>query len=322
MTVSKKSLFFLLKIVIAVVVLIWVVQKVQYATIMKTLQNPESPRYIVFAILLLIPNLGLQWYRWFFLLRLIKSDIRIGESLMSLMGGLTVGLVTPGRIGEFGRALFISGINSIKAIGLIFIDKFYASVIVIIFGLWGVISYLGFKLGNDLFLLAPLTGLAILATGIGIYLLLMPKHLHTFFYNISLLLPFRDKMRQFIEGIDHFKSGKAKWFLLLSVLLYSTYIMQFSLLALSFESISIHALITSTTSTMFTKIVLPVSLGDLGIREGAAIYFFKSFGVQKATAFNSAFLLFLINVMIPAIIGLFFIPRLGWRENGHSSSES
>ncbi|MBN2105102.1 flippase-like domain-containing protein [bacterium] len=318
----KRRLFFFLKIILAIVVLLWVVHKVHYKTIINTFQNPQSPRFIVFASMILILNIGLQWYRWYYLLRLIKPDITFKESMVSLFGGLTVGMVTPGRIGEFGRALFLSNIDHVKTLSLIFIDKFYASVIIIVFGIWGLVSFMFFQLRLNIFLMALLIGFGILATGIGIFLLIHPKHVRSFFYHVSLLLPFRDKLKEFINGLDQFHPKNAKPFIFLSLTLYFIYIFQFSLLALAFEKISLNALITSTTSTMVTKIILPFSIGDLGIREGAAIYFFKNFGIQKVTAFNSAFLLFLINVMIPAIIGLIFIPRMGWRENGHSRNPS
>lgn len=315
---GKRRIIFITKIVLAMIVLLWVIKKVDYNTIIQSFQNPQSPIFIYLGIFLLIPNLTLQWYRWFFLLRLIQPDISVSDSIVSLFGGLTVGLITPGRIGEFGRALFLRQINYANALGLIFIDKFYASVQVIIFGIWGVISFLGFKLGYHRFLFAPLVGLALVITMLGISLMINPTQIRTFFYNVSLFLPFRDKMKQFIDGLDHFKTQQARPFIIFSVALYLIYIVQFSFFSLAFESLSVKVLFTATTSTMFTKIVLPFSIGDLGIREGAAIYFFKNFQVQKVTAFNSAFLLFLINVMLPAIVGLLFIPRLGWRENDHS----
>jgi len=318
----RRRIFFILKILLAVLVLLWVVQKVHYKTIISTIRNPQSPHCIIFALLMLIFNIGLQWLRWYYLLRLIKRDITVKESLVSLFGGLTVGLVTPGRLGEFGRTLFLSNIDHVKTLSLIFIDKFYTSVIMIVFGIWGVISFLTFQLGSDIFLLAPLLGLGLLATLLGLFLLTHPWNIRSFFYHVSLLLPFREKVKLFIDGLDHFNIKKARPFIFMSLMLYFIYIFQFSLLALAFENISLHVLITSTTATMFTKVILPFSIGDLGIREGAAIYFFKNFGINKATAFNSAFLLFLINVMIPAIIGLFFVPRMGWRENDHSITSS
>ena len=313
--VSKRRVLFVSKIVLAIIVLLWVINKVHFDTILKSLRNPASPSMIVIAFFLLIPNVTLQWFRWHFLLRLLKPGVSVDESLISLFGGLTVGLVTPGRIGEFGRTLFISKANHIKALGLIFIDKFYASVIMILFGVWGIISFLGSQLDYHRYLMAPLVGLGLVLSTVGLMLILRPMYIRTFFYHLSLIIPFRSKMKLFIDGLDLFPRNRAGFFVLLSVSVYCIYILQFSLLALAFEPMNFSTLFTSTTSTLFAKIVLPFSIGDLGIREGAAVYFFRHFGVQKVTAFNSAFLLFLINVMIPAVIGLFYIPRMDWREN-------
>jgi uncharacterized protein (TIRG00374 family) len=321
LTVGKHRLLFLSKIVLAFVVLLWVINKVHVETILQSLREPASPALIIIAFLLLIPNVTLQWFRWHFLLRQLKPGVSVQESLISLFGGLTVGLVTPGRIGEFGRTLFVSQVNHIKALGLVFIDKFYASVIMILFGVWGVISFLGSQIGYHRYLMAPLIGLGLVLSVVGLLLMLRPMYIRSFFYHISLIFPFRDKMKSFIDGLDLFPGNRAVYFILLSVFVYCIYILQFCLLALAFENLSFEALFTSTTSTLFTKIVLPVSIGDLGIREGAAIYFFRHFGAQKVTAFNSAFLLFLINVMVPAFIGLFYIPRMDWREDGQANAE-
>jgi uncharacterized protein (TIRG00374 family) len=319
-TVSKRRLLFLSKIILAVIVLLWVISKVHVEMILKSLREPASPAMIVFACLLLVPNVTLQWFRWHFLLRQLKPGASVQESLISLFGGLTVGLVTPGRIGEFGRTLFLSQVNHIKALGLVFIDKFYASVIMILFGVWGVISFLGSQIGYHRYLMAPLIGLGLVLTVVGLILMLRPVYVRSFFYHISLIFPFRDKMKSFIDGLDLFPGNRTIYFILLSVSVYCIYIIQFSLLALAFENLSLNTLFTATTSTLFTKIVLPVSIGDLGIREGAAIYFFRHFGAQKVTAFNSAFLLFMINVMVPAIIGLFYIPRMDWREGSQTDA--
>ena len=53
-----------------------------------------------------------------------------------------------------------------------------------------------------------------------------------------------------------------------------------------------------------------VTLLDLGIREGAAVYFLGQLGYAEAAAFNAAFLLFCINLLVPAVVGLPFVFRL------------
>ncbi|HEX9934008.1 MAG TPA: hypothetical protein VGB38_02325, partial [bacterium] len=56
--------------------------------------------------------------------------------------------------------------------------------------------------------------------------------------------------------------------------------------------------------------LIPFSIGDLGIREGAAVFFFLRFHVDKVTAFNSSLLLFAINIVFPTLLGLLFLPKM------------
>ena len=59
---------------------------------------------------------------------------------------------------------------------------------------------------------------------------------------------------------------------------------------------------------MFTKTVIPqITFGELGIREGAAVYFLKHFGESAVAGLNAALFLFLINILFPALIGLIFL---------------
>jgi len=56
---------------------------------------------------------------------------------------------------------------------------------------------------------------------------------------------------------------------------------------------------------MFAKTMIPpVSLGELGIREGASVYFLTQFGETASVAFNASIFLFIINLLIPALVGL------------------
>ena len=63
----------------------------------------------------------------------------------------------------------------------------------------------------------------------------------------------------------------------------------------------------------FVKTLLPIALGDLGIRESAAVEFFSYINVKNTTAFNASIMLFAINVLFPSVVGLFFVlkNRLG-----------
>jgi uncharacterized protein (TIRG00374 family) len=316
---KKRWLFFFLKVFIALATMIILFTKLNVTEIRSAFQDPENPFLILFAFLLLMPNLFIQWYRWHFLLCTIHSKVRITESLCSFFGGMVVGFITPGRIGEVGRSLFLDKVNRLQALGLVFLDKFYSFVIILVGGMWGIVFLLSYSFDYAAFIVWPLCMIALLITLSGLTVVVHPQWIRNLLYNLSLIFPYRDKIRRFTGFMDRFSRERARFFLALSSLLYVIYILQFCLLAFAFQRIAWTTALSATTSTFFAKTLLPISLADLGIREGAAVYFFLKFQVERATAFNSSILLFAINVLIPSVVGLFFLPRLGWREVENSN---
>jgi len=312
---KKRWILFFIKLTIAIVAMAILVKTVNFREIDSAFQNPQNPVFILLAVFLVFPNVFLQLYRWHYLLRLLRQDISLMESISSFFGGMVVGFVTPGRIGEVGRSLFLKNVNRLQSVGLVFIDKLYSFLTILVGGIWGLFSLLVYHFNYGAFIFWPLFTVAFLVTLSGLIIVINPQVIRTFLYNLSLLLPYRDKMKQIISCIDSFQKKQAIFFLILSFLLYFVYILQFCLLAFAFQKLPWTTAVTATTSTIFAKTLFPVSLADLGIREGASVYFFLKFHVEKVTAFNSALLLFAINVLIPTLIGLFFLPKLNWSKD-------
>lgn len=314
MTIKKKWIVLFVKLAIAVVVMLVVIKTVDFQDIYAAFENPQNPLFIYLALILLLPNLTIQWYRWHFLLKLAQKDVPIIESISSFLGGQVVGFVTPGRIGELGRSLFLKEIDRLQSIGLLVIDKFYAFIVILTGGLWGIILLIGYLFKYSTFIVIPLfttgflIGLACLLVG------LHPGWMRTFLYNLSILLPVREKLQRLISCMDHFQKNEARIFLIYTIVFYGLFISQFCFLAFAFQKISWTTALTATTATILAKTLLPISLADLGIREGASVFFFLKFNVEKVTAFNSSILLFAINILIPTFLGLFFLPRLSLKS--------
>jgi uncharacterized membrane protein YbhN (UPF0104 family) len=83
--------------------------------------------------------------------------------------------------------------------------------------------------------------------------------------------------------------------------------MQMFCLINAFTGITIVHAFVGTSAMMFIKSLLPISLGDLGIREAGSIYFFSTYNVSQAAALNASLLLFVINVFIPSLFGIYFL---------------
>lgn len=306
----KKHWILILKLVIACITMLLLFTRLELSEIVAALRSPVNPLFIGMALFLLIPNLYLQWYRWHFLLSAVNPEVRISDSLGSLMGGMLMGFITPGRLGEVGRSLFLKNFDRWEAFGLAFFDKLYSLLVLLIGGIWGLTFFVVSRFGYDIFLMGPLFIVCVVLTVIVTAVALRPNWIRSFIYNLSLILPKRDKLKKLIGWVDSFDPSQAAKLFRLSILLYLLYILQFCLLVMSFEAIHLTIAAIATASTLFTKTLLPISLADIGIREGAAIYFFIHLGASKVAAFNGSILLFSINVLIPALIGFFFIPRL------------
>ncbi len=314
MRMKKKWVVLFLKLVITVTVMLIVAGKVDFKEIYTAFRNPQNPLFIFLAVILLFPNLFIQWYRWHFLLKLVQKDVPVSESISSFFGGLVAGFVTPGRIGELGRSLFLRQIDRLQAIGLLIIDKFYAFIVILTGGLWGIILLICYLFNYSTFMMIPLATAGVIIGLACVIVGLHPGWMRTFLYHISIFLPARDKMKQLISCMDHFTRADARKFFIYTIVFYCIFIVQFCLLAFAFQKISWTTALTATTATILAKTLLPISLADLGIREGAAMFFFLKFHVEKVTAFNSSILLFAINILIPTFIGLFFLPRLTWKS--------
>jgi uncharacterized membrane protein YbhN (UPF0104 family) len=65
----------------------------------------------------------------------------------------------------------------------------------------------------------------------------------------------------------------------------------------------------------FAKSAIPqVTLGDLGVREGAAVFFLAAYGVGPAAALDASLALFGLNLLLPALVGAPFLLQLQLRR--------
>ena len=53
--------------------------------------------------------------------------------------------------------------------------------------------------------------------------------------------------------------------------------------------------------------VIPISISGLGVREGLAVYFFSTHGIPNAYAIATSLFLFVVNQIIPALAGIYYI---------------
>jgi uncharacterized membrane protein YbhN (UPF0104 family) len=97
----------------------------------------------------------------------------------------------------------------------------------------------------------------------------------------------------------------------ISLLFYLCYLIQYVILVSAFShNDNFIDYFWAGNLLMFSKTIIPpVSFGELGIREGASVFFIQQFGENASVGFNASIFLFFINVLLPALVGLILIFR-------------
>jgi uncharacterized membrane protein YbhN (UPF0104 family) len=265
------------------------------------------------AALALLPlNVGLEGYRFHRLVRAAGGAVGFGETLAAVVGAYPLGLLTPGRVGDYaGRALYLRALPPATTAALTFAERTAT--------LWACLAAGAAAL--PLWLARPATaagwtwawaGALAAAAALGALLL----HPRTARRLLGAALPFR-RLRPALDALGAVPPREARVLLALSALRYVVFATQFVLLVRAFApgaawgAAGWGAAAAGVALVFFAKSAVPaVTLGDLGVREGAAVYFLGALGVAPAAAFNASLGLFAINLLLPALAGLPLVARL------------
>lgn len=256
------------------------------------------------AALLLSFNLGFQIIKWRILLRLLQPSVTLYEATASFLFGLTLGTLTPGQVGEFGgRALRHETDKPGRVVGLTILDKLQVFGVMAIGGLWSLA--LLFSVMNPLNIIILLILTLLIA-----FLLIRPGILYDVLTAIGVGKIRHRWMSQILESLSLVREVRVILVtLFLTILFYLTVYAQTYVLLNAFSAVSPLDAFLGYSSMMFAKSLLPITVGDLGTREAGMVYFLSLRSIPSASSFNASLLLFVVNLLFPAISGLFFIPR-------------
>jgi uncharacterized protein (TIRG00374 family) len=304
----QRFIFPLIKIIIASGLLYYLITWINYDEIIEAFSNANI--YLISLVVILgLLNIYLQYLKWKITTLVILNNSDDKKVIYSLFQGFSAAVFTPARIGEyFGRALVFSDKSFLRVTLATLLDKFFPLLMVSFFGslssifvhyLYGVSIYITISLFIVLLVLFYLIILLIFDQGFWDNFLFNKLKGSKRFSN------YFDKFL-FLRTLDRNYSAKM---IFLSILFYTCYIIQFAILVAAFShNYYILNYIWSGNLVMFSKTIIPpISFGELGIREGASVFFIQQFGESASVGFNASIFLFFINVLIPSLIGLLFI---------------
>lgn len=257
------------------------------------------PQYLLVALALTIPFLYLKSLRWYLMLRAAHIHVDLSEAIISLVGGMGLALLTPARLGELVRVAYLRDPQKLKIGGLVMIDKGFDVLVLSGLSVAGAWVLLGAWAGLGL------TGLTL----IGLAVVYEPRPLHSGLRRISAGLPFGPRLLRVWESLESLNPMSTTVFVVLTLLSFVLVLLQFGVILLSWRAWSPDIVLLTFPLVVLTN-VLPITIGGLGVREGAAVLLLGHYGVPAGDAAVAAFLMFAINTALPGIAGALLLPAV------------
>jgi hypothetical protein len=274
------------------------------------------------VIILMLANWSCEAMKWRVLIGHIQK-ISFLTAFKAILSGLSVSVAmnTPNGSGEyFGRILYIKQGNRLRAIALTFVGSISQLIVTMFFGTIGL-----FLLRDNFYhatnetihlSLSVIDGIAygsiaITTALIGVYFEL------SWLVRLLERIPFVAKYSFFIQKLEDFKWQELLKVLLISILRYSVFIIQYLLLLQLFNvDISVVTAFWLITIMFLALAIVPtIALAELGVRGKISIFLFGAFSANTLGIVFTASAIWLINLVLPALAGSLFILGIKFFRN-------
>ena len=267
--------------------------------------------YLLILTIILIPiNIYLEGVKWKFQLKPIEN-ISYYKSFLSIFTGLTAGMFFPNRMGNFlGRIFMMENGDRIKAAMVTIVGGMAQMIATVSVGLIATIFFV-----NKYFVLLTISIILIVAL-----LLLIYFNIHVLKY-FQFIIPkkFKEKTKEYFDVFSLYDKKELLKILIISFLRYFIYTFQFVLLIWAFNIplTYINAMIPISLTYLLMMIVPFITITEIAIRGSVSILVFEKWfiinGISNSLelmVFSASSLLWILNIAIPSIIGLFLTYRL------------
>ncbi len=280
---------------IGLLVLAYIISRIDWMQFKFILRRAKIGWFIA-AFFLNIPPLWLKATRWQLLLSAQKKKVRNVEAFLYYLSATYLGVITPGRLGEFTKAVYLKnyGITNLSfGFSSVLVDRLWDLFLLVLLGLLGVIIFHPCPYAGAMGSVA----LAIFAFFISYFM--YPKgfgKISDFFYKKILSYKIPDVAKggagQFRDGLLLI-IGKRVWIsILLTVSAYSIFFLQCYLIAKCFMVPLGYFQIVLTMAMVNLFSFIPITVSGLGTRDAALLFLLnqKGIGYEFIMAFSMGIL--------------------------------
>ena len=275
---------------------------------------------MVLAFLLMPVNMAFETIKWQKSVLPVER-VPFRKAFTAIFTGVTAGMMFPNRTGDFlGRIFILEKGNRIKAAMLTFVGNIAQMLVTVTLGCF---AWIFFCKGVGQFYAGAIS-LIILILGF------------LFYFNIKILIYFkrlipkkwRPRIENYMEIFGSFSKKDLFRILLLAIAKYIVYSFQFVLLIWAFDvPLNYFEAMIPIMFTYLLMTVIPfITITEIAVRGSVCIFVFEKWlsimGISTSFSmmvFSASTMLWLYNLAIPAIIGLFFIRKLKFMRSSYGS---
>lgn len=267
-------------------------------------------KWLLLGLLIFLPlNWTLEALKWKILVRKLEQ-ISLPDALKGVLTGVVFSFISPQTIGDYtGRFLHLQTASRLNSAGALLVGNFAQLWVTLCAGTWGYWYFLNNHTQTNPLIINSLFWALLLANLLILFFYFNVSWLYRLVAQIRLLQNFLP----YLEIMSQYRAPELSRVLVYALLRYCIFTGQFVAALYMLEvNLPLAVLLNGIVIIFLVKSVVPTlsAFGDLGLREFSALIFFRHFPVATEKVIAASLLLWLINILLPALVGLYFIFKI------------
>jgi uncharacterized protein (TIRG00374 family) len=305
---GKQKRGILVRLVLSVVLLILLFSRIDINHVLDDLQNVNIP-YFIIGLAIFWGYLVLWSYRWQLFLRGAGEAIRLGELFQTLLIGFFFSMFLPtvvctdaGRMYELSRERE----NKTGVVSTVLLDRVVGLISTVIMASLALLIG-GYRYIDNFIIPVVIVG-SLLLLVVGWVLFFNRRFMHQFDWviRLSIINRFQDSIRSLYQALYLLQQQPR---LLIMTLLISFVMQTMEIMSVVLLAVALGLKINAIHFFIFMPIIwilitIPISIGGLGVREGAFVFFLGQVGIHSGHAITISLLYYFYSVIVGVVGGI------------------
>ncbi|MFM2157315.1 MAG: hypothetical protein RL516_2064 [Bacteroidota bacterium] len=275
--------------------------------LLEKLSSVKALFFLVITFLLMLLNWSLESYKWKYLLNKVE-DVSFYQAVKGVLSGLAIGFITPNRVGEFaGKIAYLKSENRTNGAVMSFVGSSSQLLITIQAGLIA-IGVSKFKSPIDVFVTPIALVTLVIVSIVWFKLDLFLKWISRFAW--------LQKWNKHTDQLAYVSEKKMTTVYFLSLVRYLVFPIQYFVLFKMLDTtITFSECLSMTAISYFLLAIVPTyAIAEIGARGSINLLVFSHLNAPFAVL-AASLLIWIINLIIPALIGLFLMAKFKFQNN-------